>query len=146
MWAVNVLELGCIYHFKLRVFICSAPPTRLEVPWLSLPPLSPHDVIARKVFEKFFEVIAPHPLFSKWKVIAGIALTTAGGTCQVRTACLHLNLVFHSVLSRPEYSSTFLPPPPVMGKLVKGFGDGEGNLRKEKRKFGENRTFGSYKS
>jgi len=60
-----------------------APPTRLEVPWLSLPPLSPHDVIARKVFEKFFEVIAPQPLFSKWKVIAGIALTTAGGTCQV---------------------------------------------------------------
>jgi len=48
----------------------------LEVPWLCSPPLSSHDVIARAVFEKFFQIIAPHPLFAKWKVIAGIAVTT----------------------------------------------------------------------
>ena len=40
--------------------------------------------------------------------------------------------------SRPVYSSAI--------KLIKGFGDGEGNLRGEKRKFGDNQTFGSNKS
>jgi len=57
--------------------------THLEVPWLSPPPLSPHDVIARTVFEKFFEIIGPHPLFTKWKVLAGVAVTTPKDGCQV---------------------------------------------------------------
>jgi len=60
-----------------------APQTHLEVPWLSMPPLGPHDVIAKAVFEKFFEIIAPYPLFAKWKVIAGVAYTTRDGNCQV---------------------------------------------------------------
>lgn len=60
-----------------------APQTHLEVPWLSMPPLGPHDVIAKAVFEKFFEIIAPYPLFAKWKVIAGVAFTTRDGDCQV---------------------------------------------------------------
>jgi len=59
------------------------PQMHLEVPWLSMPPLGPHDVIAKAVFEKFFEIIAPYPLFAKWKVIAGVAFTTSSGDCQV---------------------------------------------------------------
>jgi len=60
-----------------------APAANLEVPWLCTPPLSASDVIARAVYEKFFQVISSHPLFAKWKVIAGIAITTSEHVCQV---------------------------------------------------------------
>ena len=43
----------------------------------------------------------------------------------------------------------YIPPPGGGGKIIKGFGDGGKKLRgkkEKKRKFGENKTFGSTKS
>jgi hypothetical protein len=54
-----------------------------ELSWLAHPPHGTHDVITKSVFEMFYTVMTDYPLYSRWKVLAGIVLTSPDVGCKV---------------------------------------------------------------